>query len=33
MCRMDEHIAGQLAYLKAELKIADSQNSAVECLR
>ena len=33
MCRMDEHIAGQLAYLKAELKITDLQNSAVECLR
>jgi hypothetical protein len=25
MCRMDEHIDGQLAYLKAELKITDIQ--------
>lgn len=25
MCRMDEHIDGQLAYLKTELKITDSQ--------
>jgi hypothetical protein len=25
MCRMDEHIDGQLAYLKTELKITDAQ--------
>jgi LTXXQ motif family protein len=25
MCRMDEHIDGQLAYLKTELKITDQQ--------
>lgn len=27
MCRMDEHINGQLAYIKAELKITEAQES------